>query len=175
MTVTSRIFLIGFMGSGKSSIGRRLAKLLHFDFFDTDSEIMKKTGKTAIEIFETDGEDFFRKKEQEVITELSPKINAVVSTGGGTPCFFDNMQQMNQTGLTIYLQAHPKVLKQRVIRRKHQRPLLKDIPNEQLETYIAQLLHQREPDYQKSQITVAAFNITAKKLLEVIRCHENAP
>jgi shikimate kinase len=76
---------------------------------------------------------------------------------------------MNQTGLTIYLQANPKVLKQRVIRRKHQRPLLKEIPDEQLETHIVQLLRQREPDYQKSQITVEAFNISPKKLLEVIR------
>ena len=156
------------MGSGKTSIGKKLANLLHFDFFDTDAEIERHVGKTALQIFETDGESFFREKEQSVITELSQKTNVVVSVGGGSPCFFDNMQRMNQAGLTIYLQATPKMLKQRVIKRKHQRPLLKDIPDEELEPYIARLLQQREPDYQKCQITVEAFNISAKKILEVI-------
>jgi shikimate kinase len=157
------------MGSGKTSIGKKWAALLHFDFFDTDTEIERKTGKNTLQIFETDGEDFFRKQEQCVIAELSKKTNIVVSTGGGTPCFFDNMQQMNQSGLTIYLQANPKMLKQRILKRQHQRPLLKNIPEEQLETYISKLLHQREHYYVQSQITVEAFNITAKKLWEDIR------
>ena len=118
----NRIFLIGFMGSGKSSTGKKLANLLHFDFFDTDTEIERITGKTISQIFATDGEDFFREKEREIIAELSQKDNVVVSTGGGTPCFFDNMQLMNQTGLTIYLHANPKMLKQRLITNKKQRP-----------------------------------------------------
>ena len=165
---TPRIFLVGFMGSGKSSAGKKLANLLHFDFFDTDAEIERMTGKTVPQIFETDGEDFFREKERAVITELSQKTNIVVAVGGGTPGFFDNMQRMNETGLTIYLQATPKMLKQRILRRKHQRPLLKNIPDDELETHIAHLLRQRETDYQKCQITVEAFNITAKKILENI-------
>ena len=166
--MTTRIFLIGFMGSGKTSLGRKLAKLLRFDFFDTDVEIERTTGKSVLQIFETEKEDFFREQEQAVLAELAEKTNAVVSTGGGTPCAFDNMQRMNNAGLTIYLKATPKMLKQRVIRRKHQRPLLKNTPDEALETHIAQLLQQREPEYQKCQLTVEAFNITAKKLLETI-------
>jgi shikimate kinase len=156
------------MGCGKTTIARRLAHQLYFDFIDTDAKIERITGKKILQIFETDGEDFFREKEREVIAELSQKENIVVATGGGMPCHFDNMQMMNKTGLTIYLRANPKVLKQRVIRRKHRRPLLKDIPDEELELCITQLLHQREPDYLKSQITIEAFNITAKKLIEKI-------
>ena len=157
------------MGSGKTSIGKKLANLLHYDFFDTDAEIERLVGKTALQIFETDGESFFREKEQSVIAELSQKTNIVVSVGGGSPCFFDNMQRMNQAGLTIYLQATPKMLKQRLIKRKNQRPLLKNIPDEELEPYIVRLLQQRQPDYQKCQITVETLNITAKRLLEIIR------
>ena len=163
----NRIFLIGFMGSGKSSTGKKLANLLHFDFFDTDTEIERITGKTISQIFATDGEDFFREKEREIIAGLSQKDNVVVSTGGGTPCFFDNMQLMNQTGLTIYLHANPKMLKQRLITNKKQRPLLNNVPNEKLEIHIVELLFQRGYYYRQSQITVEAFNITAKKLLEV--------
>jgi shikimate kinase len=163
------IFLIGFMGSGKSSIGKKLSNLLHFDFFDTDAEIEKMTGKTIAQIFETDGEHFFREKERDVIAALSQKTDVVVSTGGGTPCFFDNMQRMNQAGLTIYLHATPKMLKQRIIRGENRRPLLNRVPDEELTARITHLLHQREPDYRKSQITVEAFNLTAKKLLEELR------
>jgi len=156
------------MGSGKTSTGKKLAHLLHFDFFDTDAEIERATGKSVLQIFETEGESSFREKEQAVIAELAEKTNVVVSAGGGSPCFFDNMQRMNNAGLTIYLKANPKMLKQRVIKRKSQRPLLKNTPDDQLEAHIAHLLRQREPYYQKCQITVEAFNSTAKKLLEVI-------
>jgi shikimate kinase len=165
----NRIYLIGFTGCGKSFIGKKLSHLFHLDFFDTDDEIEKMTGKSIVEIFETDGADFFREKERYVITKLSQKTNVVVSTGGGTPCFFDNMQQMNQTGLTVYLHANPSMLKQRITKQKNQKPLLKTVPDEQLTSHITQLLHQREPFYEQSQITVEAFNLTAKKLSEMIQ------
>ena len=164
----NRIFLIGFTGSGKSTIGKKLSNLLHFDFFDTDAEIERITGKSIFQIFDDEGENFFREKERTLITELSRKDNIVVSTGGGTPCFFDNMQRMNQTGLTIYLHANPNVLKQRITNQKHQKPLLKTVPDEQLTPHITQLLRQREPYYHQAQITVEAFNITAKKLLWIM-------
>jgi len=164
----NRIFLIGFTGSGKSSIGKKLSNLLHFDFFDTDTEIERISGRSILQIFDEEGEIFFREKERTLIAELSQKDNIVVSTGGGTPCFFDNMQRMNQTGLTIYLHASPNVLKQRITNQKHQKPLLKTVPDEQLTPHITQLLRQREPFYQQAQITVEAFNITAKKLLWIM-------
>jgi shikimate kinase len=166
---STRLYLIGFTGSGKSSIGKKLANLLGFDFFDTDVEIEKMTGKSIVEIFETEGETFFRKKERDVITKLSQKENIVISTGGGTPCFFDNMQRMNQTGLTVYLHATPTMLKQRILRQKAQKPLLKNVPDEQLTDYIAQLLQRRETVYRQSQIVVEAFNLTAKKLLWIMQ------
>jgi shikimate kinase len=165
----TRIFLVGFTGSGKSSIGKKLSNLLQFDFCDTDAEIEQITGKSIFQIFDTDGENFFREQERTLIAELSQKENIVVSTGGGTPCFFDNMQRMNQTGLTIYLRANPNVLKQRLVYQKHQKPLLKVVLDEKLVTYIAQLLYQREPNYQQAHITVDTLNITAKKLLWIIR------
>jgi len=168
----NRIFLVGFTGSGKSSIGKKLANQLHFDFFDTDAEIERITGKTIAQIFEDEGEIYFREKEHTLITELSLKNNIVVSTGGGTPCFFDNMQKMNQTGLTIYLHASPSLLKHRIANQKHQKPLLKNIPDEKMTTHITQLLQQRETYYQQAQITVEAFNITAKKLLWIIEGKE---
>jgi len=166
---SNRIFLVGFMGSGKSSIGKKLARLLHFDFFDTDAEIERKTDKSISQIFETEGETFFREQERTLITELVQKNNIVVSTGGGLPCFFDNMQQMKQAGLTIYFRAMPNMLKQRIINSKNKRPLLDNLSDEELTAHIAQLLHQRESDYRQSHLIVEAFNLTPQKLLWIIR------
>ena len=165
----SSIYLIGFMGSGKSSVGRKLASLLQYDFLDTDTEIERRTGKSIPQIFDTEGECFFREQEQALIAELCQKDNIVVATGGGTPCFFDNMQRMNQAGLTIYLHAIPKILKHRLIKRKHLRPLLQNIPDEKMEPYIAEQLFQRGHYYCQAKITVEAFNVTARKLLWTIQ------
>ncbi|MCL2041466.1 MAG: shikimate kinase [Bacteroidales bacterium] len=169
MLITPSIYLIGFMGSGKSSIGKKLSNLLHFDFVDTDAEIERLTGKSIAQIFDVGEEHLFREQERTLIAELSQRDNIVVATGGGTPCYFDNMQRMNESGLTVYLHANPKILKQRLIKQKSKRPLLQNIPDESLELHIAEMLFQRGHYYCQSKITVEAFNITAKKLMEMIK------
>ena len=165
----TRIYLIGFMGSGKSSIGKKLANLLHFDFVDTDAEIERLIGKSIAQIFDAGEEHLFREQERMLIAKLSQRDNIVVATGGGTPCYFDNMYRMNESGLTVYLHANPKILKQRLIKQKSKRPLLQNIPDESMELHIAEMLFQRGGHYCQSKITVEAFNITAKKLMEAIK------
>src|SRR5437773_11285939 len=97
------IFLMGFMGSGKTFFGKQLAQLLNYEFIDLDELIGKNEGATIAEIFFSKGEAYFRSKESSLLKSLSQNENAVIATGGGTPCFHDNMKWMNEHGITVYL------------------------------------------------------------------------
>jgi shikimate kinase len=147
------IFLIGFMGVGKTTIGRKLAKVLNREFLDADEEIEKQTGKTIASIFQEHGEAYFRELEREWLQQL-PETGVVVSTGGGMPCFFDNMNTMNQKGLTIYLQRPPAELVHRLKNAKKERPLVKDKTEEELLEFITDLLNRREIYYKKAKIVL---------------------
>jgi len=119
------IILIGFMGSGKTTAGRMVAEKLGMDFVDTDQLIEKKCNKTISDIFEERGEKFFREKERYLIKKtLKNKINCVISTGGGMPCYKDNMEQLKSIGKTIYLKIDFDILKKRISARN--RPLFQD-------------------------------------------------
>ncbi len=150
-----RIFLLGFMGSGKSHVGRELAALLKCPFHDLDARIEARAGCAVSEIFATRGEAAFRQMERDALRQLPDEEWSVVATGGGTPCFHDNMDWMNARGLTVFLDASPALLARRLFPERHKRPLiahLNDMPA--LTAFIESELNQRRPFYEQAHLTV---------------------
>lgn len=148
----NRIYLIGYMGAGKTTLGAPLAKALGLSFVDLDLFIENRYHKSVNEIFTQMGEDRFRKIEQIILKEVSNFENVVISTGGGTPCFFDNMELMNSSGVTIYLDVSIEKLFQRLVVGKWKRPKLKDKLDEELFAIIKEGLQFRLPFYNRAQI-----------------------
>lgn len=162
------IYLIGFMGSGKSTVGKKLASLLEWSYIDLDKKIEEKTGKTIPELFSENGEEYFRNIESEVLRSLKFQTNTVISTGGGTPCHEDNIDFMNETGLTIYLKLNPVQLKSRLSESKGERPLIKDLSNEDLLAFIENKLALREQFYCKAEIHIHGYYIDYNSLLSIV-------
>lgn len=156
---TQRIFLTGFMGSGKSYTGQRLAELLGLPFIDLDAEIESRAGQTITAIFAERGEAAFRVTERDVLRELAGGEAFVLSTGGGAPCFHDNMRWMNQRGTTVFLDPPVSVLLGRLEAGREQRPLLQNTG--ELEAFISQKLAFRRPDYEKAAIQLCLADPTA--------------
>ena len=150
------IFLIGFMGSGKSTFGRKLGKTLGYAFIDLDTYIEENAGKLIPQIFTEDGEEFFRHLETEAIEALSDQVHCVIATGGGAPCFNDNISKMNTVGRTVYLELSPKKLVERLILDPTERPVLEGKTGVELVTHITQKLKEREIFYQKATFVVDA-------------------
>lgn len=147
------MFLIGYMGVGKSTLGKKLALRLGMDFFDSDHFIEKQVGMTVADYFARFGEEQFRKLEHEFILQLEDR-RCVVATGGGLPCFHNNMQLMNERGITLYLQRPPKELFQRLRNAKKERPLLAGLSDEDLLGFINDQLKDREYFYLKAKLIV---------------------
>lgn len=150
----SRIILMGYMGSGKTTVGRALAKDLNMPFYDLDWYIESRMRKTVKQIFDERGVDGFRVIERNMLHEVAEFENIVVSCGGGTPCFFDNIDYLNQQGETVYLKCTPEVLHKHLSMGKTVRPLLLNKTPEQVKTYIEEQLQVREPFYSKAKHTV---------------------
>ena len=148
-----RIILIGYMGAGKTTVGRALSKELGMPFYDLDWYIENRRRKTVAEIFAEQGEEGFRKIEHNMLHEVAEFEDVIISCGGGTPCFFDNMEYINQQGLVVYLKATPEVLYKHLLMGKGDRPLLKGKSQEELITFIREQLEKREPFYSKAQFT----------------------
>lgn len=146
-----RIILIGFMGCGKSTIGKKIAKLLDIPFIDSDNEIERIHKKTVPELFQDFGESGFRQLEKDYIESLSKETQFVLATGGGLPCFNNNIQLLNELGTTIYLNRPSKELAQRLIKSKTERPLIKGKSLNELVEFIESMLEQRETHYLQSQ------------------------
>ena len=163
-----KIFLTGFAGSGKSFLGLHTSRLLKTPFTDTDLVIESEMGETIHEIFRSRGENFFRTKEAEVIRSFSQKRNGLISVGGGLPCHHDNMQWMNEHGLTVYLEASAAFLFHRLLKEKKSRPLLSDLSDIELMIYITETLAARRSIYEQSQLKVNAENATPAKLLSLL-------
>ena len=164
-----RIFLIGFMGSGKTTVGKPLAKALGFRFVDMDHHITDTRHKTVAEIFEELGENGFRKLEQQTLQELSTQDNIVIATGGGAPCFFDNMEAMNRAGATIYLQVSPEGLATRLKHGRDKRPLLRGKNDRELLLYIKEKLVEREPFYKQARIIVDCDGYSDAQIVDKCR------
>ncbi|GHT47119.1 shikimate kinase [Bacteroidia bacterium] len=147
-----KIFLIGYMGAGKTTIGKRLAKKLGLQFIDMDRFIENRYRKTIREIFEEKGETFFREIESKTLQEVAQFEGTVISTGGGAPCFFDNMELMNRSGITVYLKVPVHVLLERLSSGKQERPLVQEKSKEELQRFIAENLDKRENWYNRASI-----------------------
>lgn len=166
-TDRKHIILSGFPGSGKSTVGGELSRLLNLPFIDTDSYIARKTGSTVSRIFEKYGEARFRELESETLEEIAKLPATVIATGGGMPCFNDNMEKMNRLGLTVYLKTTPETLCERLAVGSH-RPLLAGKTAEELHIYVIETLRRREPYYEQAHIVLNTFREPAKLLAERI-------
>ena len=157
------------MGCGKSTIGKSLAKKNKKKFIDLDILIEKKIGKSINKIFKEDGEEYFRYLEKENLLDVCKLGNIVVATGGGTPCFFDNMNLMLKNGIVIYLKMKPKDLSRRLKEKKKERPLLNKIKKQDLEKNIREILNQRRGVYEKANLILSDLNFEEKNLVELLR------
>lgn len=167
--IPEKIFLIGFMGCGKSTQGKKLAKALQRPFIDLDHYLEKKEEATVDAIFAEKGEDYFREKEAVYLEQVVNRYaSSVVSTGGGTPCFHQNMARMLKAGLVIYISMPPESLHLRLSQAKVARPLLAGKTAEESLEHIQYLLHKRESYYNQAHITVNGHNLTTDKLKEAL-------
>lgn len=162
------IFLNGFMGCGKSHWGKAWAANYKLGFIDLDEAIEIKERKPVTEIFETRGEDYFRSVETEMLKSLSSIDNTIVACGGGTPCFHDNMQWMNEHGVTVYLSASPEEILRRLLKGQQQRPLIKKLNQAELLFFIQKKLKEREPYYKQANVILESSAITANTFEEKV-------
>jgi shikimate kinase len=161
------IFLIGFMGSGKSTAGRILAARLGYEFADLDTLIEEQEKMPITEIFALRGEEYFRMAESRALNTLLDRTGMVVACGGGTPCFHDNMQRMKSAGLTIYLKASTQVLTRRLSGKVSKRPLVAGLKGDELRSHLQKLLSGREGWYRQSHIIFPADQLDMDALLEI--------
>lgn len=164
-----RIFLIGFMGCGKTTFGKKLASALAYNFFDLDHQIEAQVQQSIPEYFTAHGEAAFRELESSILKAGDYPENSVISTGGGTPCFYDNMDWMNANGLTIYLEMPPIALARRLEKGKSKRPLLKDLEEADLIRFIEDKLAERAAFYSRARLTVNGMNVNAEAIKELIQ------
>lgn len=162
------IYIIGFMGCGKSTAGRKLADRLGYAFVDLDEEIERIQQKSIKDIFADSGEDFFRETETKALRNLAKGRNIVVAAGGGAPCFSDNMNYMLGTGLVIYLKMTPLQLRDRLSRETGKRPLLKGLDSSDLLGFIEKKLAEREPVYLKAELIADGFNPDIRSLVRSV-------
>lgn len=147
----TRIILVGYMGAGKTTVGRQLAMSLGLSFYDLDWYIEERFHRRVPQIFAEMGEEGFRDMEHRMLHEVAEFENVVLSCGGGTPCFYDNMEYMNSLAETVYLKARPDVLAMHLRMGKVERPLIKGKSEEELLQYIRESLKEREPYYMQAK------------------------
>lgn len=158
-----RIYLVGYMACGKTTFGKALAERLGWKFIDTDSEIEVAEGMSVARLIESRGIDFFRRRETEELRSTAGISKAVVACGGGTPCQPGNMEFMNASGLTVWLKASPERTAVRVRAAGPTRPLLNNIPDEELSDFISRHIEERRPYYSKAHITFDSEKLETEK------------
>jgi shikimate kinase len=159
------------MGSGKTTIGKQLAKRLNYEFIDLD-KLFEKTYKLSVSsFFEKYEEDAFRQIESKLLKEVSLKNNVVISTGGGVPCFFDNMEVMKNTGVIVYLKMAVKSLVSRLINAKEERPLVKNFSEDGLDQFIEKQLSIRSEYYEQAHLSFKGENCDVDELVELIQLY----
>lgn len=167
------IFICGFMGCGKTTQGKKLAKEMGYYFIDLDDYISNKYDNTISDLFQEVGEDEFRKIESISLQEcINDNMKALIATGGGTPCFNNNMDLMKANGKVIYLKMEPEALYNRLFNAKNERPLIKDKANEEMLLYIENLLKVREPFYSKADIITSGVTVDITALKETVLNHK---
>lgn len=165
----AKIYLIGYMGSGKSTAGKELAAKLEHEFIDLDKFIERACSKTIPQIFSEQGEAEFRKIENNALKKIMDKENAVVACGGGTPCYYNNIELMNNTGITVYLKMSVDALMNRLSNAKEDRPLLKNKSPEEMRKFINRQLESREDFYHKAQYIVKGKSLNVNELVDFIK------
>ena len=161
------IFLVGFMSSGKSTIGGRLSKIMHVPFIDLDDMIEKEMGMSIQEVFEKNGEMFFRNIESNFLTSMNVNSETIIASGGGTPCFFNNHHFMQSIGITIYLKVSVNEILRR-IKLDNTRPLLNN-NKLNLQDFVTSQLLKREKYYQMSNYTIESDNISVNQVYQIIQ------
>lgn len=155
-----KIYLLGFMGAGKSYWGKQLADHWQLPYYDLDEVIVEAEEMAIADIFATKGEDYFREKESQLLRELSKQDNFLISCGGGTPCFQENMDFMNEHGTTVWINPSVETMVERLQRKKSKRPLIADLEDEDLAGFIEKKMAERLPFYQQSRHIITSDNIS---------------
>ena len=163
-----RVYLIGYMAAGKSRLGKDLAEQTGFDFIDLDDLFEERYRISIIDFFDKYNEEIFRKLEQEILLETKYNDHSIISTGGGTPCFFDNMQFIRDNGTSVYIRVSPSGLSSRLLSIRRKRPLLKDLPPLELEPFIVQQLEEREHFYLLADHIVDGPDVDPKEIIRLI-------
>jgi shikimate kinase len=160
------------MGCGKTTLGRKLAAELGLTFIDLDTFLEEKYFRTIPQIFQEEGETGFRRKEQNVLHEVSTFDDVIVATGGGAPCFFDNMEVMNNTGFCIFLDVDTVSLANRLIHAKTERPIIKGKSLEELHVFIDEMMLKRRPFYEKARYILNGSAIKPDQVIEILKSHK---
>lgn len=169
-----KIFLIGFMGCGKTHWGKLLSEKLGVPFFDLDEKITEQEGRPINEIFKTEGEEYFRMLEKDVLHLLTESHESfVMACGGGTPCFFNTIDYLKRQGTVVWINCSTDCLYQRLTKEKDQRPLISSIPDDQLKTFIIKKYSSRKIFYQQANVILPEENVTLENMLNKI-FHANA-
>ena len=181
------VFLLGFMGAGKSHLGNQLAVETDSEYIDLDNLVVEQTGMTINQVFEKHGEDYFRELETSILHKISTELNLkeiktdstnkkkyyFIGCGGGTPCFNNNMEWMNNHGLTVWLNPSVNILFSRLRNEKDQRPLLKELEDDQLLAFIENKLEERKKFYELSTIVLNDNDVTLSKILKLVSDAQN--
>ena len=165
---TMIISLVGYMGSGKSTVGKRLSKRLKLPLIDLDDYISSQEKMTVKEIFAQKGEIYFRKLEKKYLEQLLQKEDFILSLGGGTPVYYDNMELINRYSISFYLRMKPSELAQTLAAKKEKRPLIAHLKDEELKEFISKHLFERAPYYEKAKYKIKAGNKSSQKIVEEI-------
>ena len=163
-----KIYLIGYMASGKTNLGREMAAISGFGFADLDELFEEKYRVSILSFFEQYGETLFRQLEQQVLHETAAMEDVIISTGGGTPCFFDNMDFILKHGRAVYLKMPVPFLAARLSTVHKKRPLLKDIPDSAMEAHIEDQMKEREHFYLRANLVADGPDFNAAEILEKI-------
>jgi shikimate kinase len=164
-----KIYLIGFMGSGKTHWGHLLSEKLGLRFFDLDEQIVEQAGKPITEIFATAGEEQFRLQETEVLHTLTETHESfIMACGGGTPCYFNNIDYMNQSGTTVWINTPLDTLFTRLVSQKSKRPLIRELTDDQLRGFISKKFADRRMYYEQATLVVDEEPVLLEKLIETI-------
>ncbi len=168
-----KIFLIGFMGSGKTHWGRQLSAKLNLPFYDLDTVMIEKENRSVADIFSEKGEEYFRYLEKETLEDISAEQESfILSCGGGTPCFFNNIEFMKKNGKVIWLNTSIDMLTQRLKKERLSRPLISDVEEDDLRRYIIRKLTERRMYYQQADVTVGEETTNLDALIRILLQNE---
>ena len=160
-------FMIGYMGCGKSTSAKKMARTLGYTFIDLDAFIEKNQQQTVSALFASKGEAAFRAIEHQALQQLLQLENTIIACGGGTPCFYDNMQLMNSKGITIYIQMEAEALVSRLINARQKRPLIANKTESELLAFVTEQLKIRSTFYEQAQYVVRGLNLRINKLMSI--------